>query len=102
MLPWLQEFNTADLKRGMVALIRTEPDNTQEWDKPWSLGRLLKIYPIRKKVDVLWLKPAAGVGPHKRCCSPLVALTLVLLSMCRITSWSVICVSSNDLYSACL
>ena len=62
----MQEFNTADLKRGMVALIRTVPDNTQEWDRPWSLGRLLKVYPLRKKVDVLWLKPMQGGRPHKK------------------------------------
>lgn len=54
-------FSPSHLAIGDAVLIRTEQDDDGsqdvEWNKCWSLGRVLKIHVSRKAMDVVWLKP---------------------------------------------
>ena len=56
----LQVFGLEDLCTGLVILVRTEPNGDDGWGLPWSLGRIVRMQPSKKTVDVLWLKPSAG------------------------------------------
>lgn len=64
----------------MAVLLRTEVDEDKDWDKCWSLGRVLRIITARHSIDVVWLKPVSGGSLPPERCSPCEMLAFALSS----------------------
>lgn len=60
-----ETFSPKKLQPGMAVLLRTEPDDAGQWNKVWSLGRVIRVNLPKGTIDVTWLKPerlVSGAG----------------------------------------